>query len=86
MGLFRNRSSRRSSKLGLFSDLFLVGTAAGRMAQQRRAGAGTARASSGAEMALAGGAAFRLARRLLRRRKARKLHKADKAARVVDPG
>jgi hypothetical protein len=71
MGLLRNRT-RRFSRLGLISDLFLVGTAAGRMVQ-RRNGSGTGSAASGPELALAGGAAYRLARRWLRRRKRRKL-------------
>ena len=77
MGLFRNR---RSSKLGLISDLLLVATAAGRLVQQRRSGTGAAKASVGAETVLAAGAGLRLGRRWLRRRKSRK------AALTLDAG
>lgn len=78
MGIFRNRVHRRFPVLGLLSDLALVGAAANRMVQRRR-GYATANAASGAELALAGGAALRLLGRLRRRRKARKLSRAADA-------
>lgn len=71
MALFRNRLTRRFSTLGLLSDLALVGTAVGRLAQ-RQNGSGTRKASP-VELALAGGAALRLLQRLRRRRKRRRL-------------
>lgn len=75
MGLFRNRLTRRSSKLGLASDVALVGAAAGRLAG-RRSGRG---AGSPTELVLAGGAAFRLLRRFLRRRRNKRSAKAELA-------
>ena len=71
MGLIRNGLTRRFPKIGLLSDLALVGAAVNR-AMQRKGGTG-AKAGSTAELALAGGAAFRLLRRWRRRRKAKKL-------------
>lgn len=73
MGFFRNKVTRRSSVLGLLSDLALIGAAANR-AIQRRGDSGSAKASV-TELTLAGGAAFRLLQRMRRRRKARKLAK-----------
>ncbi len=71
MGLIRNRISRRFPKLGLLSDLALVGAAVNR-ATQRKNSPGS-NAGSSAELVLAAGAAFRLVKRLRRRRKAKKL-------------
>ena len=75
MGFFRTRLLRRFPRLGLAADLALVGSAASRLF--RRGGqTGASRAMSAPEMALAGGAAFRLLGRLRRRRKARRLARA----------
>ncbi len=71
MGIIRNRLTRRFPTVGLVSDLALVGAAASRLFQ-RQGGAGAAAKASPAELALAGGAAFRLLRRLRRRRKIKK--------------
>lgn len=71
MGLIRNRISRRFPTLGLLSDLALVGATVNRFMQRKNVPG--AKAGSTAELALAGGAAFRLLQRLRRRRKAKKL-------------
>lgn len=71
MGFIRNRLARRFPFLGLASDVALVGAAAGRLLQRRNGTAATP--ASPIEMALAGGAAFRLFRRYRRRRKAKRI-------------
>ena len=76
MGILRNRSTRRYSRLGLISDLALVGAAASRLVR-RGDGPGADRASSGMELALAGGAAVRLLRRWRRRRARRRALTVD---------
>ena len=70
MGFLRNRLDRRFPRLGLLSDLALVGTAASRLLR-RGDTTGPARAASSAELVLAGGAAVRLLRRWRRRRRSR---------------
>lgn len=78
MGLFRSRVSRRFPLAGLLSDLALVGATASRLARRRTA-TGPTGTLSGVEVALAGGAAFRLLQRLVRRRRARR------RTRAIDP-
>ncbi|MEM9134714.1 MAG: hypothetical protein AAF962_19500 [Actinomycetota bacterium] len=73
MGVIRRLFLRRFRGLGLLSDLFLVGAAGARLARARRQPANGAGAVSPGELALAGGAAFRLLRRLRRSRKAKRL-------------
>lgn len=72
MRFLSNRLARRFPRLGLLSDLALVGAAASRLARRGET-TGTARAASGAETALAAGAAFRLLQRWRRRRASRKV-------------
>ncbi|MEL6983173.1 MAG: hypothetical protein AAFO29_12180 [Actinomycetota bacterium] len=71
MRFLRNRLARRFPRLGLLSDLALVGAAAGRLVR-RGDSAGAARTASNAEMVLAAGAAVRLLNRLRRRRSAKR--------------
>ena len=71
MGITRNRLTRRFSKLGLLSDLALVGAAASRLLQKQSSGTG--QKASVTELALAGGAALRLLQRFRRRRKTSKV-------------
>jgi hypothetical protein len=75
MGIIRNRLTRRFPTFGLLSDLALVGAAASRLFQ-RQSGTGPTAKASTTELALAGGAAFRLLRRFRRRRKAQKAARA----------
>ncbi len=75
MGVIRRTFFRRFRGLGLLSDLFLVGAAGARLMKGRRQPAGATAVNPG-ELALAGGAAFRLLRRLRRSRKAKRLAKA----------
>lgn len=67
MRFLRNRLARRFPRLGLLSDLALVGAAASRVAR-RGDTAGAARTASTTEMMLAAGAAMRLFQRFRRRR------------------
>jgi len=71
MRFLRNRMARRFPKLGLISDLALVGAALSQLTR-RGESSGPARASSGIELALAGGAALRLLNRFRRRRARRR--------------
>jgi hypothetical protein len=79
MGRFRNRLNRRFPRLGLASDLAMVGATASRVVRSRN-GSGSARPASGVELALAGGAAVRLLGRWRRRRRNRRLAQAIEAA------
>ena len=76
MGVIRRLFFRRFGRLGFLSDLFLVGAAGARLVRARRQPAAGAGAVSPGELALAGGAAFRLLRRLRRSRKAKRLARA----------
>lgn len=71
MGFLRNRLNRRFPRLGLLSDVALVGAAANRLARRDKS-SGAAGAASNAELVLAVGAAMRLLRRVRRRRRAGK--------------
>lgn len=81
MRFLRNRLARRFPRLGLLSDLALVGAAAGRLVR-RGDTSGAARTASNAEMVLAAGAAMRLLRRARRRRAARRT--TNQVVSVVD--
>ncbi len=71
MRFLRNRLARRFPRLGLLSDLALVGAAVSQLTRRGQS-SGTAKAGSGIELALAGGAALRLINRFRRRRAQRR--------------
>lgn len=71
MRFLRNRLARRFPRLGLLSDLALVGAAVSQLTR-RGDNTGPARATSGVELALAAGAALRLVNRWRRRRAGRR--------------
>jgi len=71
MRFLRNRLARRFPRLGLLSDLALVGAAVSQLTR-RDGSSGTAKAGSGIELALAAGAALRLVNRFRRRRSAKR--------------
>lgn len=80
MGVIRRLFFRRFRGLGLLSDLFLVGAAGARLFRARRQPANGVGPVSPGELALAGGAAFRLLRRFGRSRKAKRQARALDAA------
>ncbi|MEL7158225.1 MAG: hypothetical protein AAFN30_16720 [Actinomycetota bacterium] len=76
----RNLFARRFRRLGLLSDLVMVGAAGAKLVRGRGAGRDRASSVGPGELVLAAGAGFRLLRRLRRSRAARKLRRTAGAA------
>jgi len=77
MGILRSRAAKKFSKFGLLSDLALLASAVTRLFQHKNGVSSQKMAGSTTELALLGGAAFRLLRRVTRRRKNKKARKSS---------